>query len=316
MLEFNIDKQAGIQLHTCERKSRWCKIILWLSWLAMLAFLGWLFWKGLPGNIFAMSGSTNVTPANAVPPQLVQKRVADCKGESDAANKQQDKGCEQQLSELKSKLNHQFSKKYSQQVKSSGEKLKNAEMALAQAREKIIALEAKPLPKPAKPDSELQKKLFFYEKILGTNGVEDAVFINHFAAKAATEKGHYHFQLILARLGKHENTTGKYDIFLKGYKRVETKQKEKLADAKTSEKTILKKEPVTYKHTDLLPAEAVSGQNNFAFKYYQIVTGEFVLPGKFELESLSVNVQPEGMLSVRNNYDWDNLKQQKFKEFE
>ena len=39
-------------------------------------------------------------------------------------------------------------------------------------------------------------------------------------------------------------------------------------------------------------------------------------PEKFELESLSVSVMPEGLASVKNNYKWENLKQQAFKEFE
>ncbi len=301
MLEFNVDKQAGIQLYTCERKSRWCQRFLWLSWLAMLAFVGWLFWKGI---IFGH-----------VQPQVVQEQLAACKKSNDV--KPQDTSCKAQLEALKNQLNHGFSKKYSQQIKASGEQLKNAEKALSQSREKIKALEARQRQssKTVASDAEVRQKLFFYEQILGSNGVEDAVFINHFAAKAATEKGHYRFQLILARLGKHKNTTGKYDIFLKGNKIVEIKEQEKLADGKIREKTRRKKEPVTYKHTDLLPAEAVSGKNTFAFKYYQINEGEFVLPDKFELQSLSVNVMPEGLSSIKNNYDWNSLKQQKFREF-
>ena len=191
MLEFNIDKDAGIQLHTCERKSRWCKALLWLSWLAMLAFVGWLFWKGLLGNALALSGSPSITATKPMSSQVVQKSVAHCNSDSDSKDKQQDKTCEKQLDELKNKLNHKFSKKYSQQIKLAGETLKNTQKALAQSRQKVKELEARQLSKSDKPDSELQKKLFFYENILASNGVEDAVFINHFAVKAAAEKGHY-----------------------------------------------------------------------------------------------------------------------------
>ncbi len=314
MLELNIDKQTGIQLHTCERKSRWCQFFLWLSWLLMLAFLGWLFWKGMIGNASTLLGSPTVTPTKSAEPQIVQKLIADCET-NDATSKAKADACKKQLSELEKRLNQQFNQKYAQHLKKSGEKLKNTKKALQQSRQQLKALEAKLLTVSGKPDSDLKEKLFFYEKILGSNGIEDAVFINYFAAKALDKKRHYRFQLILARLGKHKKTTGKYDIFLKGTKAVEVKEKEKLADGKTREKIIIKKEPVTYKHTDLLPAEAVSGQNTFTFKYYQIVEGEFILPAKFDLESLSVSVMPEGLSSVKNNYKWDNLKQQAFKEF-
>ncbi len=308
MLEFNIDKDAGIQLHTCQRKSRWCKSLLWLSWLAMLAFLGWLFWKGLLANAFALGSSPNTTPAKPVAP-VSQTLATDC----EANNKAQSAACQKQLSALESELNHQFSRKYSQQLKQSGQKLKDTRKALQQAQDKIKSLEQKQADKSSSVDPGLKEKLFFYEKIMGSNGVKDAVFINHFAVRSLDKERHYRFQLILARLGKHVDTTGDFDIFLKGNKRVESKQTETLADGKTREKILVKKQPVTYKHTDLLPKDSVSSLNTFAFKYYQIIEGGFVLPEKFELQSLSLSVNPEGLSSLRNNYEWKNIKQQAFK---
>ena len=282
MLEFDIDKQAGsIQLHSCQRKSRWCRFLLRTSWLLMLAFLGWLFWKGMPGGALALSP----LQAPASQTSVIQQYTDKCETINETVNKETDnkslaakneESCTQRLLELEKKLKlelgNQYKKQLEQQKKQSAEKLKASQLALQKLNKKISIIEknnpASQLPNKDKSNPDLAKRLFYYEKILGSNGVEDAIFINSFAAQALQEKHRYRFQLILGRLGQPAKTMGDFEIFLKGNKIIEAKETEKLADGAIREKTVVKKEPVTYKHTDLLPPEAVSGQNNFAFKYY------------------------------------------------
>lgn len=264
---------------------------------------------------------------------LDKETITETKAETNTETVTNKESCAKRLRELEKKLKlelaNQYKKQLRQQEKQSAEKLKSSQLALQKLKQKLATIENnKSAPQASNPqlatdqmlskdkgDSDVAEKLFYYEKILNVNGVKDALFINYFAIEALQEKQHYRFQLILGRLGKPANTMGKFEIFLAGNKIIEAKETEKLADGTIREETVAKKEPVTYKHIDLLPPEAVSGQNNFAFKYYQIIENEFVLPENFELESLSVKIYPEGLPSVTKQYQWSSLKQQAFKEF-
>lgn len=333
MLEFNIDKQAGIQLHTCERKSRWCKTFLLLSWLLLLPLLlGWLFW----GGFLQLGSNNNNNKAQTVISSTETSR--DCKNEvASSVEKSVKKSvkenkakCDQQLTRLKSELTAEIDQlknqakrdikksvdnnEMSQQLISANQKLKLAKEALRNSEQEIKNIKVSS--SQSVSDKELAKKLYFYEKILAVNGNKNALAIEHFAVKPQDKERHYRFQLLLTKLGKHQTTTGSYDIFLKGNK-INTNThtiKESDKSTSTSDKKIIKKQSVTYKHTGLSPSENVAKANTFSFNYYQDLQGEIVLPENFEVESFSVNINPKNLSSVRNSYEWKKVQNQPFKE--
>ncbi len=320
MLEFNIDKQAGIQLHTCERKSRWCKKLLLFSWLLLLPLLlGWLFWQGF------LSFDNNIK--RDVTDSL--DTTSNCTNEIAVSVEESKAKCDQQLGLLKAELFEKIdqakgrqttgnndTKKLNQQLVEVNQKLKTTQEALRNSKQILKTNEVSSSQSGSKG---LDKKLYFYEKILDISGNKNAVAIEYFAVKPLDKERHYRFQLLLAKLGKHQTITGSYDIFIKGNKILELKDSDEVSisgdkSVSISDKQLVKKESVTYKHTGLIPAENVATDNTFSFKYYQNLQGDFVLPGNFEVESLSVIINPKNLATVRSSYEWKALQNQPFKE--
>lgn len=348
MLEFNVDKQGGIKLHTCDRKNRWCKFWLWLSWVSILALLGWLFWSGfLTFDKQEEKGSVVSTPLAKAPiatPE-VKMVMSDCPklDSSEVAetvkNKEFEESCNEKLSALNLQLKEVGElKDTNQKLKTSAELLKKSNTELLKEKqelgtkladktlqsEKLIKQLSVPSSEKSS-DPDLVEKLYYYENILGVNGDEQAVIINHFVLKKLQKTRRYRLQLVLGYLGRSQSksgTEGSYDVFLKGNKRIDVMNE---ADDKSAQETgsdsanetkpiTVKKEAVTYKHTDLIPAGEPEVTTTFAFKYYQSLESEIVLPEFFELESVSVGISPQGLPSVKKNYQWADLEKLSFKE--
>lgn len=352
MLEFNIDKQGGIKLHTCERKSRWCKFWLWLSWLSMLAFLGWLFWNGFltlekQGDRQSSLSKMSLTNSLAAPlknssvpiitPE-VKAVIPDCpKNESTNAtsNKELEASCNEKISALNKQLKELSDlKKSNLELKVSASTLEQSKANLIKEKKELdkkLIEKASQNEKLAKQlslasdkkgiDPDLAEKLYYYEQILDVKGNKQAVVINHFVLKKLKKPNHYRFQMVLGRLGQslgRSEATGTFEVFLKGKKRIEvinSSENSQSADSKSEAKpTAFTKEAVTYKHSDLMPDDDSINTSTFTFKYYQNVERDIVLPEYFELESISVGVKPKSLSSVRKNYEWKDLDKLSFKE--
>ena len=345
MIEFNVDKNAGIQLHTCERKSRWCKTLLLFSWLLLLPLLlGWLFWEGFLSldtntnhrNLNGRVTNTTKSVLNNKPASVAStESTLDCSAEiatsvkaavAKSVNESKAK-CDQQLDQLKKEITTEINDVKGAQLKGGGELSQqlvdaNQELKTAQDVLRNSEQEIKPLKTTssvaaagsnANPnvDKDLTKKLYFYEKILDVSGNNNAIAIENFAIKPQDKERYYRFQLLLTKLGKHQKTTGSYDIFIKGNKTTDIIDSDEVF---ISNRQLVKKKTVTYKHTGLLPAENVATDNTFSFKYYQDLQGEIVLPENFVVDTFSVIIHPKNLSTVRNSYEWKKIKNQPFKE--
>lgn len=321
MLEFNVDKQGGIQLHSCERKSRWCKFFLWISWVLFLGLLAWLFWEGYLRLTNDQQAFTETRDINQV--------VTECADPGEASkplvlndnktNMQNKANCDKKLASLKNKLTQEQNLK----IKDLTHKLKESDQARGKLQAKLSGLTSKNASNKNVNVPELAEKLFFYEKILNAGGKKEAVSVNHFAIKKLKEDRYFRYQLVLARLGKAKPTSGKFELFIKGSRLVKNKeseqaQKDKDDSTKSSDINKTPKKPdtesVTYKHSDLSLPDSVAAADTFEFKYYQMIEGDFVLPEAFELSSFTVNVKPKGLPSVRESFEWQKLKGKPFKE--
>ena len=345
MLEFNIDKQAGIKLHTCERKSRWCKTLLLFSWLLLLPLLlGWLFWQGflsLDNNINRNVNNNANIAATKKPRPIVGTATSslDCSAEVETSVatsvaisiKESKAKCDKQLGRLENELITEINDVKNTQLKGDGElsqqlvdanqKLKTAQEALRNSEQEVKTMKtASSVPATdSSVGKALIKKLYFYEKILAVNGNKNAIAIENFAIKSQDKERHFRFQLLLTKLGKHQTTTGSYDIFIKGNKITELKDSDEVSisgdkSISISDRQLVKKQSVTYKHTGLLPAENVATDSHFSFEYYQDLQGDIVLPEHFEVDSFSVIIHPKNLSTVRNSYEWKKVQNQPFKE--
>lgn len=135
-------------------------------------------------------------------------------------------------------------------------------------------------------EKELRRELSFYQKVMAPELEQDGFIIDSFNLEPSASEGFYRYALILMQQDKHRTTVkGQVNITFRGSQNGKPAQ--------------LSLENILIENSDSL---------NFSFRYFEVLKGEFALPGDFDPEIITVESRLKdkkwGNHYLERSFDW------------